>query len=479
MKKLQDYGLWFVFSATIIFFYSISSANQKIQFFSAILKTNSLNACLFYFWKEPLFLDFSFQGIHPSYLFLSFFSGFLPAGTMKVFIFADFIVLFYFALRLKVLNFYTYILWLTTCSFLFRYNATILLLWFQFGIVLIYDKIIQTKKINFLLADILFFVFLSGVYLPGLAMIFIYQVLRHTIKSKEIRYFYRGLFNQTAPYFGAFVVLLILHLILAKSYFGVPNSCLLKYLFLPVTIFETKSAVNNENFSEALFNNLNENFIVYIVLFCAVLIWALLLRDRNIRVKLFFIGLMFAAGLLFTRGESLFYPFAGFFLLHESHAPVIAGFNRKIMIILAALLLTFFSLLRSSGARETKVEANDENILISFNDLQNLNFQGAGSRKIKNMIIIDLKIIPQNVQKLIEQKKIGKIDILLNEQTIAFLKKDSGYEKKVMPMILEYNYSLYLKSSIHPDQEKWPYRRAYLIWQMIRKKNPDARLVLF
>jgi hypothetical protein len=128
------------------------------------------------------------------------------------------------------------------------------------------------------------------------------------------------------------------------------------------------------------------------------------------------------------------------------------------------------------------IDAGHENIVVSFADLQKINFnqfnQG-GSQTLKNLIIIDLKIIPENVIRLITEIKSGKIDILLNNLAIHYLEKELDYEKRVIDRLTKDNYTIYIKSSIHPDQEMWPYRRVYNLWQIIKKNNSAARIVLF
>jgi ribosome-associated toxin RatA of RatAB toxin-antitoxin module len=62
---------------------------------------------------------------------------------------------------------------------------------------------------------------------------------------------------------------------------------------------------------------------------------------------------------------------------------------------------------------------------------------------------------------------------------MAFLEKDLEYEKGISERFENDNYSIYLKSAIHPDQEKWPYRRVYNLWQILKKKDPAAKIVLF
>jgi len=477
---LVEVSIWFLFAGTFLFFYYISTLYQKAGFFHVLLKTNSFNSYLFYALKEPLFLNFNFHQIHPYYLLLSICNKFLSARTLVFLIFGDFFILFYFALRYKILNFYTYTLWLVSCLFLFKYNATGLFLWFQLGLYFIFEKL--NEKIiykNTILKKTLFYIFLSFIFLPGFFMIFVYHILRHLIKYDDLNLAYREILREITPFGISFFTLAALHIIFAYSWFDVPASSLLNYIFLPMTMVYNKNITNNESFSDVVISNLSLNSSLYVLLLSAIVIWVLLMKDKFIGIKLLFIILLLFAGLLITRLESLFFPISGFFLLLETNLPVIMNFNKKMVITGAVLTLIFLSLIKSSRNHQEAVDVVDENIIVSFSDINKLNFDSLKTSKIKKLIIIDLKIIPENVVKLIDGIKNQKIDVMLNENAIRFLEEDLEYEKKVSALLEKDNYSIYLKSSIHPDQEKWPFRRGYILWQTIKKINPDARMVLF
>jgi hypothetical protein len=299
------------------------------------------------------------------------------------------------------------------------------------------------------------------------------------MNSPDFKLFYQTIFHHIIPFIVAFFALVTLHLTLAYSWFNVPASNLLNYLALPITMISAKYIMNNVSFSNALINNINVNLNVYMVLLCAILIWAFLIRDKFIWIKSLFIVFLLLTGIMATRAESLFFPLAGFFLLHEAHLTTNLDFIKKMVVSGAILLTLFSSLLWSNKNREERVDVGDENVVVSFNDLAKLNFKGYGSANTRKLIIVDLKIIPENVIKLVTNIKLKKIDILLNDHAIRYLEKDLDYEKKVCDQLSKDKYSIFIKSSIHPDQEKWPYRRVYNLWQILKKKDAAARIILF
>lgn len=498
-----NFALWVLFAATFIFFYSLSPLLQNAGLFHLLLKTDALNSYLFYAFKDPRFLDFNFHGVHPYYIFLSLCGKFLSTGATMAFLFAGFVALFHYALRFRVFHFYTYALWLLTCAFTFAYNATGLLLWFQFGLYLLFEA--RERQIfgqwfekHGTMVRVLFYLLLSGIFLPGLVMIFFLRGLAlwrnfgaKTLAGTSAQKIKKELY----PVAITVAVLFVFQATLALAWYNLPVSALVSYAAMPVSAYAIKNVANNIAFAEALARNITEHRGIYLALAGAVFVWLLILRDEGVRSKLAAGALVIAAGFLCTSAESVLFPLAAFFLLHEfshesggesateSTGPADINFTGKMISMTAILLMLFFTLLWSKkNPPPDIVDVGDENVVVSFADLSRLRFfeeDGPHGRGIKKLAVIDLKIIPENVTKLLENMKTQKLDLMLNDRAIAFLERDLACEKEIADRLEKDNYAIYLKSAIHPDQEKWPYRRVYNFWQILKKKDPAAKIVLF
>jgi len=480
----NDFFLWIIFILISGFFYFTSDLFQNINFLHTLLGTDSYNSYLFYSWKDPRFLDFNFQKTHPYSLVLSFFNYFLSSGEIAIFIFLDFVILFYFLIRLKLANFTITALWLLTCIFSFNYNGFGLLMWFQLGFFLIFHKAVKHKLVHKtkVLAYVLFYFLVSLIFLPGIFMIFFCEIINIFICSHEKEKFTDEILRQTVYFFIAVVLIILLHLSLAYGRFGIPANRLPEYLFLPFTANAVKYTTNNVKFFDAIIDNLTKNIGIYLLLGYAIFIWAFLLKDKYISIKLWIIAAFLCAGLSISRAESLFFPMACFFILSETYTKKSIDFPKKTGIIAAILFVVFIYNIKSYEVKETKIDVGNENLVISFADLQNLNFKSFGEKRtgtMKKIIIIDLKIIPENVNKLMKEIKLNKIDIYLNPLAMNFLENELKYEKRVMEQLTRDDYSIFIKSYIHPDNEQWPYRRIYEFWKILKKKDNPGKIIMF
>lgn len=518
LTLIKQYRILFLAAFAFFFFYLTSGFSKTAPYLDLLFYKNLLNSFLFYAYKNTLFLNFDFHGIHPYYLLLSLLLkaanlGFIVQGCLllTVFLFLKFLI--------KELNeYYLFFFWLVSCPLLFSHNAEAFLLWLQFiGLLLVNKKCESFEpsktsgKINGKTVWIktIFYVLASLLFLPGLFFLWLYDLVLLLINSSDLTK--ASLLSYLLSLFFSLLICLFLHYALAVFFFHLSPDNILAYFKLPFSMHHDRLLVEgSEDPNRIHYTQTVLHLLGYYKAFYFLIGYGLVLTLLNKRYKSFLIQISFIVAWLFfgffmNYGDSAVFPCVAFFITMTGvkNYPAMEPRLRKTGTVVFTLVWLLFVVLLSIHNEDQEISYNyhpekirslrsrpetnlfktyytpqpDENMIISYNDIRDSGLNIPRQRLKGQVILLDLKIIPENVKRIVADIKSKKLDPLLNPQTMKYLEVEEQYAKNILDNLELKNYTLCLKSKIHPGTEKPPYRRVYYFWEKL--KTTGSRLILF
>lgn len=102
--------------------------------------------------------------------------------------------------------------------------------------------------------------------------------------------------------------------------------------------------------------------------------------------------------------------------------------------------------------------------VVSYEDLAHLQ---ACPANLARLHLLDLKIIPYNVEKLTTGLAWPDEEPVFKPHAVAFLEAEKRYAEGKITELSSLPFQIFLKSRLHPSSETRPYRRVYSLWHTL------------
>ncbi|MDH5717165.1 MAG: hypothetical protein OEZ22_05970 [Spirochaetia bacterium] len=468
-KKYLDNFIYAMASLVLIFFSfyfwkdTANSWEDNFYFYWAESKI-SLESALFYFFKEPMFLNMNLSLLHPLFIGASIF---YKLFSYKVFIY--FVIIFIFIILLQcadiIKKYIPFEFFLLSIPFLFQKGSELLIIWAG---IFLYLFITQNPNLNTFLQKKKFFllyVFLillfSLFYMPLIGFLFIFEIKQNKNTKRIIQLFSTALF-----------FLIISHYFFAKFLFFKYDNFYV-YLKTFLTAYYQKDAVfKNDIFSKEIY--FNYQYILFLVFTLIIYIYTTIFKveKKNIFFLLSIELIPALIALIITKAQSgLFFYLLAFSFIPKS----VLNIKQKIFTLSISALFVLYSLSKTENINY--IHTNIKNPIVSLQDLKYFKFKNEAPL----INILDIHIISQDITKIFLMQPENSADnYFFSKQTLDFLKTEEDYAYNIFNKLKkESTISFLLKTKIHPKDELKPYRRVRKWHEKLKEDGKEDKAVFF
>ena len=491
LEKQNIFLFLFIICTTFFAFYFTFEQGLFKNNFLFYLSQNkiSMPAYYFYTYKNPIFLFLKDSSVHPLYLLPSLIWSQTSYHYTAAFYLLIWILIHFFYIK----NFHSLPLpltiWLISLPLLFSSDITFFFLFLSFLLFRYAENYFRPSVTNnsysrstpetfFMLKyenknllHLIFFIFSSMTSLPAGALYFIL----YTATSDADRHFYKINMN----YFFISIYLVMLFIIIL--------------LFFPDVLSKSTDFNRSMILIPDYYKQVTGNYIVFnslkeflddsgaLFLICSLLsiIIVSMIAKRAKPDKKNLIQVAMIIPLFYLSLSNFFLALSTlcFIFLNKLSEKKyrknyqwmnIFPLNREHLKITAVALVTFLYIILYQPRQQNVWLSNTTTLMISNDDLHQLSVQ---NNNVHNIELIDLKVIPENVEIIKNSVKLKTIEPIFSNALITYLEAEQKYAANLLSQYEKKDFALVIRSSINPADEQRPFRRIHNIWKTLIETN--------
>jgi len=489
-EKQKIFLFLFIICTTFFaFYFSLEQGLFKNNFLFYLSQNKiSMPAYYFYTYKNPLFLFLKDSSVHPLYLLPSLIWSQTSYHYTATFYLLIWIMVHFFYIK----NFHSLPLpltiWLISLPLLFSSDITFFFLFLSFLLFRYAENYFSSavtndsysrstsgtffkfKYDNKNLIHLIFFIFSSMTSLSAGALYFIL----YTATSTD-RYFYKI----NLKYFFISIYLVMLFIIILFFFSAVlskSNNLNSSMIFIPDYY---KQVTGSYLVFDSLKKFLDDSGTLFFIcpLLCIIAFSMINKKAKPDKKNLIQVAMIIPLFYLSLSNFFLALSTLCFIFLNKLSEKKytenyrwmnIFPLTRKHLKITSLALVVFLCIILFQPRQQNVWLSNATTLMISNDDLHMLSAQ---NNSIHYIELIDLKVIPENVDIIKNSVKLKTIEPIFSNALITYLEAEQKYAANLLSQYEKKDFTLVIRSSINPADEQRPFRRIHYIWKTLIETN--------